>query len=57
MSLWTAKEKVEVMARFGDLAAADYRLLVGLDALLDLLIEKGVLTREEFEARCRSSAG
>ncbi len=53
MPLWTAKEKIDVMARFSDLAAADYRLLLGLDALIELMVEKGLLTREEFEARCR----
>lgn len=53
MSLWTAREKIDAMARLGDLAAVDCRLLLGLDALLDLLAEKGILSREEFVERCR----
>lgn len=53
MSLWTTREKVAVMARLADLAETQYRLLLGLDALLDILADRGLVTRQEFEERCR----
>lgn len=41
-------EQVHLAAKLADLKEDHYRLLLNLSAMTELLIEKGVLTREEI---------
>ncbi|TYP75372.1 hypothetical protein [Paenibacillus methanolicus] len=44
----TAMEHVHLAAKLADLKEDHYRLLLSLGAMTELLIEKGLLTREEI---------
>jgi hypothetical protein len=43
-----AREAINLYARLADMKAVDYRNTVALAALIDLLVEKGLLTRDEL---------
>jgi len=49
----TAREKIEIFASLADLKEANYRNLLALAALVDLLVEKGILDRQEIARRAR----
>ena len=39
---------VEVVGQLADLKSVDYRNTLAISVLIDLLIDKGMITREEF---------
>ncbi|XEC95062.1 hypothetical protein AB6A23_00245 [Paenibacillus tarimensis] len=47
----SAWEQVNLVAGLADLKNDHYRTLLALSAMLELLIEKGLLTREELEQK------
>lgn len=46
-------QEVHLAAKLADLRAADYQHSLLLDTIIELLIEKNVLTREELQAKAR----
>ncbi|MFD1954617.1 hypothetical protein ACFSL6_10700 [Paenibacillus thailandensis] len=50
----SAWEHVELAAKLADLKEEHYRTVLTLSAVLELLIDKGVLTREELSAKAES---
>lgn len=50
----SAWEHVELAAKLADLKEEHYQTVLTLSAVLELLIDKGVLTREELTARAES---
>lgn len=56
MATLTAAEKINLYAQLGDLKEVDYRNSLAITALIELLIEKGVIRREDFAAKARSLA-
>lgn len=46
----TARETIDLFARIADMKDVDYRNTLAISALIELLIEKGLFTREEFQA-------
>jgi hypothetical protein len=48
-----ARETIALYATLADMKEVDYKNALAIDALIDLLIEKGVITREEMVARAR----
>jgi hypothetical protein len=46
-----AWDQVTLHAKMGDLGDAQYRTLLALSAMLELLVEKGLITRQELEAK------
>jgi len=50
MSAW---EQVQIVARLSDLKEDHYRALLTLSAMMELLIEKGLLTRQELDEKAR----
>lgn len=42
---------LQIMAMLADLRDVDYRHTLALSTLIELLVEKGVITREEFAAK------
>lgn len=47
----TAWENVQLLAKLADLKEEHYRTVLTLSAMLELLVEKGLLTHEELSAR------
>ncbi|WP_339279132.1 hypothetical protein NYE40_24150 [Paenibacillus sp. FSL W8-1187] len=47
----SAWNQVAVMGKLGDLSDTQYRTLLALSAMLELLVDKGILTREELEQK------
>lgn len=47
----TPMNEVNVLAKLADMKEDHYRQLVALSAMMELLMEKGVLTREEIEKK------
>lgn len=46
-----AWEQVQLVAKLADLKEDHYRTVLALSAMLELFIEKGLLTREEISAK------
>ena len=46
-----ARDFVQSMAKIADLAESHYRTTLALSALVELLVERGVLTPEEFHRK------
>ncbi|MDQ0061569.1 hypothetical protein [Paenibacillus harenae] len=44
-------EQVQLVAKLADLKDDHYRTVLALSAMLELFIEKGLLTREELSAK------
>ncbi|SDS82913.1 hypothetical protein SAMN05444162_2380 [Paenibacillaceae bacterium GAS479] len=44
-------DQIAVMGKLGDLSDTQYRTLLALSAMLELLVDKGILTREELEEK------
>lgn len=49
----TARETINLFATIGDMKDVAYKNTLGLTALIDLLIEKGVITKEELADRAQ----
>lgn len=50
----TAWEQVELGARLADLKEEHYRTVLTLSAMLELLVDKGLLTREELNEKAEA---
>ncbi|MFO7275157.1 MAG: hypothetical protein LOD90_07375 [Symbiobacteriaceae bacterium] len=48
-----AREAIDLYATLADMKAVDYRSVLALTALIDLLVDKGIITREEMAERAR----
>ncbi len=48
-----AQERIALFATLGDMKDVAYKNTLAITALIDLLIEKGVITREEMAARAQ----
>lgn len=51
MNQLTAAEMIGIHAQFADLKHIDYRNTLAIVTLIELLIEKGAFTREEFSRK------
>ena len=49
----SAMEHLNLAAKLADLKEDHYRILLTLSAMTELLIDKGLLTREELELKSR----
>lgn len=49
----TARETLHLYASLADMKDVMYKNTLGLTALIDLLVEKGVITKEEIAARAQ----
>lgn len=47
----TTWEQVQLAASVGDLKDNHYQLLLNVSAMMELLVEKGILTREEIRRK------
>ncbi|SHK37723.1 hypothetical protein [Paramaledivibacter caminithermalis] len=41
-------DKIDIYAKIGDLKDIDYRNTLAIATLVELLVEKGIITRQEF---------
>jgi hypothetical protein len=48
---------VEVVGQLADLKSVDYRNTLAISVLIDLLIDKGMITREEFVRKAAELEG
>jgi len=48
-----AREAIDLYATLADMKAVDYRSVRALTALIDLLVDKGIIAREEMAERAR----
>ncbi|MFZ5824193.1 MAG: hypothetical protein ACOY94_07695 [Bacillota bacterium] len=48
-----ARETINLYATLADMKDVDYKNTLAITALIDLLIEKGLITREEMAARAQ----
>lgn len=44
-------DKIDIYAKIGDLKDIDYRNTLAIATLIELLVEKGVITRQEFSRK------
>lgn len=49
----TARETIKLFATIGDMKDVAYKNTLGLTALIDLLVEKGIITKAELAARAQ----
>ena len=47
----SAWEQVQMAAKLADLTEEHYRTLLTMSAILELLVDKGLITREELQAK------
>lgn len=43
--------KIEIISQIGDLKEIDYRNTLAIATLIELLIDKGIITRQEFSRK------
>lgn len=48
-----ARQEIDLFASLADMKTVDYRNTLALTALIDLLVQKGIITKEEFAGRAR----
>lgn len=53
----TPMNEVNVLAKLADMKEEHYHQLVTLSAIMELLIEKGILTRQEIEQKAAELDG
>ncbi|HWI65571.1 MAG TPA: hypothetical protein VNT75_27400 [Symbiobacteriaceae bacterium] len=53
----TARQTIDLYASLADMKDVMYKNTLGLTALIDLLVEKGVITKEEIAARAQKLDG
>ncbi len=51
---YSAREKIEIYAQLGDLKEVDYNTLLAVAALIELLMEKGLISAGELARKARS---
>lgn len=49
----TARERINLYATLADMKEVDYKNSLAVSALIELLIEKGLITRQEMIARAQ----
>lgn len=49
----TARERINLVAALADMKEIEYKNALAVTALIDLLIEKGVITQQEMAARAQ----
>lgn len=49
----TARKTIDLYAALADMKEVDYKNTLAITTLIDLLIEKGVITRAEMAARAQ----
>lgn len=49
----TARETIDLFAALADMKEIDYKNTLAITALIDLLVDKGVITREEMASRAQ----
>lgn len=47
----SAQEEIKLYSQLADLKENQYRMTLAIATLIDLLVEKGVFTRQEFGSR------
>lgn len=47
----SAQEEIKIYSQLADLKENQYRMTLAIATLIDLLVEKGVFTRQEFGKR------
>lgn len=50
----SAQDKINLYAHLSDLKEVDYRNALGLTALIELLIEKGVISKSELASKAQA---
>lgn len=50
----SARDKINLYAQLSDLKEVDYRNALGLTALIELLIEKGVISQSELANKAKA---
>lgn len=48
-----ARETIDLFATLADMKDVDYKVALAITTLIDLLVEKGVITREEMAQRAQ----
>ncbi len=48
-----ARERIDLYATLGDMKDVAYKNALAVSALIELLVEKGVISREEFADRAQ----
>lgn len=49
----TTRETIDLYATLADMKEVDYKNTLAITTLIDLLVEKGLLTRDEVAARAQ----
>lgn len=49
----TTRTLIDLHAAIADMKEIDYKNMLALTTLIDLLVEKGLISREEFAARAQ----
>lgn len=49
----TARDTINMFATLADMKEVDYKNTLAITTLIDLLIEKGVITRDELASRAQ----
>lgn len=44
-------DKIDIYAKIGDLKDIDYRNTLAIATIIELLVEKGIITRQEFSRK------
>jgi len=52
-SVMTARETILLNATLADMKETDYKNILGITALIELLVEKGIITKAELASRAR----
>lgn len=47
-------DKIDIYAKLGDLKEIDYRNTLAIATLIELLVDKGIITRQEFARKAHS---
>ncbi len=47
-------DKIDIYGKLGDLKEIDYRNTLAIATLIELLVEKGLITRQEFSQKAQS---
>lgn len=49
----TARETIDLYAALADMKEVDYKSMLAITTLIDLLVEKGIITRAELAERAQ----
>lgn len=49
----TARRTIDLYATLADMKDVDYKNMLAITALIDLLVEKGIITRSELSERAQ----